>query len=854
MVKDTLKILALLLLLTMCEQKEKIQPRPYPRVRTFSVTEITPKGAVFHGEVIYTPSPITDYGFVWSYNPNLNPNDSEVLSLGSLASAGKFEARIERSLKAGYMYYVRAYAKTSNYEVYGDPITFLSLGSDAPVITKLDPPKGIVTDTIRIVGRNFSKISSNIQVRFDTLKSKLVEASDSVLRVIVPPTLSIPSAFVSVSVLGNVTTSSTPFELVAPTLTTVTPGVVAPCDTLHIMGSDFSILPNNLKVTLGGVNCVVLSVSSSSVQALVPSFTPSSSALTLEVICSNIKATYPSPITYQAPSITTMSSPGLITYLDTLEFNGANLPLCGPLAVTIGTLNAATISRTKTMVKVIVPETLTTTNNTIKLDFNNGEFVYQTNFSLAAPVITSISPSTGTFGDVITITGNYFHPTTAGNYVSVGDFQAYVVSAKRTELKAKINTGSVVCSSTNSCNKVNVIIGDRVCATTDFSLNKPQITSISPTTITGYGSVAITGNFFGPGFVNFNNRQVSASFNSSTSITIHMTRDALANDNYYFSSDWIAPMWVSVGNADPSRPTSLYSNTISVPVHYDGPWTLLNAYTGTSHSSPITFSVNNKAYLVGGLNSANTVSAEVWEYDAVTDSWRRLADFPGGARWKGIAFEQNGLGYLGLGQGNSSLYKDMWEFNPATETWTQLTNFPGAARQSAFTFTVAGNTFVGGGDTQNSPAALDFWRFEPATKTWTQKADLPKPFYSGITFNDLHSGYVVEFPELWTYNPIANWWGQRTGPNLPAGGNTFLYQASGLGDWGQGFLFSGVDNIFYKYDYNENNWFNMVSIPTPGYGRTSFTIGQIFYYGLGKNASGSPITDFYKFEVEKYPY
>ncbi|MBL7849073.1 MAG: IPT/TIG domain-containing protein [Cyclobacteriaceae bacterium] len=854
MVKNTFKILALLLLLTMCEQKEKIQPRPYPRVRTFSVTEITPKGAVFHGEVIYTPSPITDYGFVWSYNPNLNPYESEVLSLGSLASAGKFEARIERSLKAGYTYYVRAYAKTSNYEVYGDPITFLSLGSDAPVITKLDPPTGRTSDTIRVVGKNFSKITSNIQVRFDTLKSKLVEATDSVLRVIVPPTLSIPSAFVSVSVFGNVGTSPMPFELIAPTLTSVAPSLISACDTLHITGSDFSTLPDNLKVTLGGTSCRILSVSSTDVYALVPSFTPGSSAVIVELTSSNIKVAYPNTITYKAPSVSALSSPSIITYLDTLVFTGVNLPTCGLLSVTLGTFSAATVSRTKTTIKAIVPQTLTNTNNTVKLDFDNGAYVYETNFSLATPVISSISPSTSTFFEEITITGNYFHPVAASNIVYVGNYRAITFSGNRTKIRAYITMNSVLCSENNSCNQVSVVVGDRVAESTAFSLRKPNINSISPLTLSIAEPLTIDGNDFAPGPQNYlylNGYRLLASTYTPTSLTFNMTRNALSNNNPYFSSSYTASIWVSVGNADPSRPNSLYSNSINVPVNYEGPWTLMNAYSGNYHSGSLTFSINDKAYLVGGLNELNALSAEVWEYDSSQDSWRQLADFPGGARMKGMGFSHNGLGYVGLGQGNLGLYHDVWEFNPATESWTQMSDFTGGARKSPFAFTTGDYTYVGGSDAEVS-GALDFWQFDPATKTWNRKADLPKPFYKGIAFNTNTGGYVVELPQVWNYNPATNSWTEVANPGISAGG-IGVYHATGLGTWDRGFLFSEVSNQFFMYDPYQNNWTFMVSINPTALGRTGFTIGRFFYYGLGRSG-GFPNTEFYKLDMANYPY
>jgi N-acetylneuraminic acid mutarotase len=470
-------------------------------------------------------------------------------------------------------------------------------------------------------------------------------------------------------------------------------------------------------------------------------------------------------------------------------------------------------------------------------------------------VITSISPSSATFGEVITITGDFFHPLLANNTVQVGNASATIISATRTQLRATINNGSSICSANNSCNTVNVIVGDRVAESNAFSLKKPVITSISPLPLGNPGLVTITGEFFSPGpdnYVNLNDYRLAASFNSSTSITVDMTRHVLSDNNPIFSSERMDSLWVSVGDADPTHPESLYSNAIDVQVNYVGPWTQMNNFTGGHRATPMTFSINNKAYLVGGFFSPGMFSSEVWEYTADTDTWRRLADFPGGTRWAGVSFAHNVLGYIGMGEGDNGLYKDVWEFDPVTEVWTRLADFPGEARKSAFSFTTGGLTYVGGGDNETPTAPLDFWAFEPTSKTWTSRQDLPKPFFSALAFNTNTGGYVAELPELWNYNPSTNSWTQKASPGLSPI-SAHIYKATGLGQYDRGFIFSGTSDYFYMYDPYQDNWTPLVSIGSPGYGRTSFTIGQLFYYGLGRRGNGTVTSEIYQLDISKYP-
>jgi hypothetical protein len=119
-----------------------------------------------------------------------------------------------------------------------------------------------------------------------------------------------------------------------------------------------------------------------------------------------------------------------------------------------------------------------------------------------------------------------------------------------------------------------------------------------------------------------------------------------------------------------------------------------------------------------------------------------------------------------------------------------------------------------------------------------------------LAFNTNTSGYVAELPEIWNYNPSTGLWTQKANLEISSGVN-YGYNATGLGQSDRGFIFSGNSDYFYMYDPSQDRWTPLVSIPAPGFGRTGFVIGQLFYYGLGRN--GTVISPIYQLNMLNYP-
>lgn len=129
MYKSVFKILTIsvsLLLLVKCDNYE-FPKSPYPRIETLSVVNISETGVTFQANIIqHGDLPIINHGFVWGITTNLSIDRAENIQLGATAELGNFEVDIKSGLSKNKKYFVRGFVATSDYIVYGEPVSFTS--------------------------------------------------------------------------------------------------------------------------------------------------------------------------------------------------------------------------------------------------------------------------------------------------------------------------------------------------------------------------------------------------------------------------------------------------------------------------------------------------------------------------------------------------------------------------------------------------------------------------------------------------------------------------------------------------------------------------------------------------------
>lgn len=127
------------------------------------------------------------------------------------------------------------------------------------------------------------------------------------------------------------------------------------------------------------------------------------------------------------------------------------------------------------------------------------------------------------------------------------------------------------------------------------------------------------------------------------------------------------------------------------------------------------FVIGDSYYVVTGNRTNNTANRAVWQYNTVTSTWTRKADFPGPARNATMFFSIGNYGYMGCGATyTGQQYKDIWRYDPANDKWIRMEDFPPGVRSHTASLSVGGAGYAGLGV---NLAAIDyykdFWKFDP---------------------------------------------------------------------------------------------------------------------------------------------
>ena len=205
-------------------------------------------------------------------------------------------------------------------------------------------------------------------------------------------------------------------------------------------------------------------------------------------------------------------------------------------------------------------------------------------------------------------------------------------------------------------------------------------------------------------------------------------------------------------------------------------WETLPDFPGLARSFSYATSRGPKAYVGFGGSANGTPLRDLWEYDSETEEWSQLADCPCSPRYHPAFIQLDDKIYVGLGNNNSNL-DDWWEYDIPTDTWSQKDDLPGPSRHHPFYFGIEGIAYVGFGHGDNVNGNLsvynDFYQFDPATDEWTQLNDFPgEARVAGTQFDYNGKGYVLsgdgdnhsfmEEGEFWEYEPQSDEWTQLT--------------------------------------------------------------------------------------------
>ncbi|MBL7965854.1 MAG: galactose oxidase [Prolixibacteraceae bacterium] len=286
-----------------------------------------------------------------------------------------------------------------------------------------------------------------------------------------------------------------------------------------------------------------------------------------------------------------------------------------------------------------------------------------------------------------------------------------------------------------------------------------------------------------------------------------------------------------------------------------GNWVKKSDFEGLPRGSAVSFVIDDKAYVGLGYNDDDDDEYlnDFWVYSISTDSWDKVADFPGAGRTAAVSFTINGKGYVGTGFDGNNKLSDIWEYDPTKNKWTQKDNFLGGARYKAVAFALNNYGYIGTGYGDDSTDKIDFYRFDPtaaAGSQWVKVQSIGGSKRRGATaFTYNGKAYVctginngVTLTDMWEYDPSANTWTKKVDLDDDDDWAIVRQNASSFVLDGKAYVFlgekSGTLSDVWEYDFSADTW--TVKTDFEGAARVnavSFTVGSKAILTTGQSGS-----------------
>jgi RHS repeat-associated protein len=393
-----------------------------------------------------------------------------------------------------------AYSGELDIESAFDSQITVPLATGVPAIATLTPTAGPVNSSIVIAGTNFRSSQGGSTVKFGTVTATPTAWSSTSITAPVPTSVPIGTASVTVTV-GGQTSAGAPFTVnPPPTISSLSPPSGSVGSSVTITGNNFGSLQGT--VTFNGTQATINSWSAGSIVAVVPS-----GATTGAVV-----VTLPGGVSATGPSFTV--APVISNLNPSSGRPGASVTINGSnFAGTTGTVtfngqSAAISTWSNTSIVAVVPNGASSGNVVVTAGTLQSNPV---SFTVLAPTISTLTPSSGEPRASITITGSNFG--TSGGSVTFNGQTASTTSWSDSSIVAVVPDGA-------SSGNVVVSNGGLQSNGVNFTVLVPTISSLNPGSGVAGTSVTITGSNFGAsaGTVTFNGVSASISSWSETSI------------------------------------------------------------------------------------------------------------------------------------------------------------------------------------------------------------------------------------------------------------------------------------------------------------------------------------------------
>ena len=388
-----------------------------------------------------------------------------------------------------------------------------------PTLTNLSPNSGPVGTSITVTGTNFGATKGSSTITFSGTSA--TPTSWSMTSIVVPVPAGTTTGNVVVTV-GGVASNGLPYTVtVAPSLTSVAPASGPVGTSITITGANFGATKGSSTVKFNGTTGTPTSWSNTSIVVPVPnSATTGNVVVTVGGLTSN---GLPYTVTV-APSLTSLSpTSGVVG--TSVTINGANFGSTkGSSTVTFNGTTATPTSWSSTSIVVPVPNGATTGNVVVTV---GGVASNGLPYTVAvAPTLTSLTPTGGSIGTAVTITGTNFGATQGSSTVKFNGTTATPTSWSATSIVVPVPNGA-------STGNVVVTVAGLASNGLPYAVT-PTLTNLSPNSGPVGTSITVTGTNFGAtkgsSTISFNGTTATPTSWSMTSIVVPVPSGATSGN------------------------------------------------------------------------------------------------------------------------------------------------------------------------------------------------------------------------------------------------------------------------------------------------------------------------------------